>query len=81
MRVHKHKRGVNCVVKFSQVSENRLRPYLDRLFVTRQKAKIQQKEVEETMNTGFLRGNTSSPTEVENHDLPLYNSHTLHYLG
>jgi len=63
--------GVNCVVKFSQVSENRLRPCLDRLFVTHSAAKIQRKEVEEIMNTGFLRGNTCSPSEVKNHDLPL----------
>ena len=64
MRVHKYKRGVNCVVKFSQVSGNRL-------FVTRPEAKVQWKEVEEIMNTRFLCGNTSSATEVKNHDLPL----------
>ena len=68
MIVHKHKKGVNCVVKFSQGSGNRLRPCLDRLFVTRLE---ERKEVEEIMNMGFLRGNTSSPTEVKNHDLPL----------
>ena len=62
---------MNCVVKFSQVSGNRLRPSSDKLFVTRQEAKIQLKEVEEIMNMEFLRGNTSSLTEVKNDDLPL----------
>ena len=62
--------GVNCVVKFSQVFGNRLRPCSDRLFVTSPEVKIQRKEVEEIMNTRFLRENTSSPTKVKNHDLP-----------
>jgi len=58
-------------VKFLQVFENRLRPCSDKLFVRRLEAKIQLKEVEEIMNTGFLRGNTFSPIEVKNDDLPL----------
>jgi len=62
---------VDCVVKFSQVSGNRLRPYSDRLFVTHPEAKIQRKEVEEIMNARFLLENTSSLTEVKNHDIPL----------
>jgi len=49
--------------------------------VTRPETKIQRKEVEEIVNTGFLRGNTSSPTEVKNHDLPLYDFQPLHYPG
>jgi len=63
--------GVNCVVIFLQVSRNRPRPCSDKLFVIRSEVKIQLKEVEEIMNTRFLRGNTSNPTEVKNHDLPL----------
>jgi len=80
MRVHKHKRGVNYVVKFSQVSRNRLRPYSNNLFVTRPEAKIQQKEAKEIMDMRFLRRSTSSSTEVKNHDLlPIEFSHTSLY--
>jgi len=34
MRVHKHKRGVNCVAKFPHVSRNKLRPCSDMVFIT-----------------------------------------------
>ena len=66
---------------FRKFLKNRIRSCSDRLFVTRAKAKVQWKEVEEIMNTRFLHGNTSSPTEVKNHDLPLQDFHTLHYSG
>ena len=56
MRVHKHKRGVNCVAKFSQFSEDRLRPCSDRLFVTRPENANAVRIREEKVNTGFLRG-------------------------
>ena len=59
MRVHKHKRRVNCAVKFRKIRENKLRPCSNRLFVTRPEAKIQRNEVEEIVDTGFLRENTS----------------------
>ena len=63
--------GVNCVAKFSQFSGNRLRPCSDRLFITRPEngnaAEISRTESEHRI----LRGNTSIPTEVKNHDLPL----------
>jgi len=50
---------------FRRFLENRLRPCSDILFMTRPETKIQRKEVEEIVNTEFLRGNTSSPTEVK----------------
>jgi len=43
IRVHKHKRRVNCVGKFSVVSGHKLRPCLDRVFVPHPEPKLQQK--------------------------------------
>jgi len=57
--------GVNCVVRFSQFLENRLRSYLQRLFLNCPEAKTQRKRAKEIMDMGFLRENTSSPTEVK----------------
>jgi len=69
---HKHKKGVNCVAKFSQVSGNRLRPCSDRVFVTSPEQKYSKnKQKINGVKTRFLYGNTSNPTEVKNHDLPL----------
>ena len=66
------------LLNFRKFLKNRFRSCSDRLFVTRPEVKIQRKEVEEILNTRFLRGNTSSPTEVKNHDLPPVGfSHTL----
>jgi len=41
LRAYKHKRGVNCVGKFSVVSGNSSRPYSERVFVTRAEPKLQ----------------------------------------
>jgi len=56
---------------FRNFRENRFKPCSDRLFLTRPEMKIQRKELEEIVNMRFLRGNTSTATEVKNHDLPL----------
>ena len=43
LRVHKHKRGVNYVVKFSQFLGNMLRYCLHKLFLIHPEAKTQRK--------------------------------------
>jgi len=59
IHIHKHKRGVNCVGKFSWISENRLKNCLVRVFVLNPEKKCSgyRPKINE-VNTIFLRGNT-----------------------
>jgi len=69
-RVHKRKRGVNCVVRFSQFSGEQAQALFAKVVPeTPQKRKFSEKWAKEIMDIGFLRGNTSSPTEVKNYNL------------